>query len=67
MNLPFVFQWKMLADQNYVLGIEPANFPVLTGRLDALESGSVPILDPGESVDYSVELEFRRFPVISTL
>ena len=66
-NLPFVFQWKMLADQNYVLGIEPANFPVLTGRLDALKSGSVPILDPGESVDYSVELEFRRFPVISTL
>jgi len=66
-TLPFIFQWKMLADQNYVLGIEPANYPVITGRADALKSGVVPVLNPGESVDYLIELEFRRFPVASTL
>jgi hypothetical protein len=66
-NLPFIFQWKMLADQNYVLGIEPTNFPVITGRADAIDSGIAPRLNPGESVDYLLELEFRRFPVVSTL
>ena len=67
LTLPFIFQWKMLAHQNYVLGIEPANFPVITGRADALDSGNVPFLNPGESVDYLLELEFCKFPVKSTL
>ena len=66
-TLPFIFQWKMLAEQNYVLGIEPANFPIITGRADALDSGNVPLLNPEESVDYLLEVEFRRFPVKSTL
>ena len=61
LTLPFIFQW------NYVLGIEPANFPVITGRADALDSGNVPFLNPGESVDYLLELEFCKFPVKSTL
>jgi hypothetical protein len=66
-TLPFIFQWKMLAHQNYVLGIEPTNFPIITGRADALNSGNIPLLNPGESVDYLLELEFRRFPGNSTL
>lgn len=62
-QLPWIFQWKMLGEGAYVLGIEPANCPVIEGRARAREAGVLPVLAPGEQREYrlvwTVE-EYRR-------
>ncbi|GGO94422.1 aldose 1-epimerase family protein [Wenjunlia tyrosinilytica] len=47
-QLPWLFQWKMLGEGAYVLGVEPANCPVIEGRARAREAGVLPVLAPGE-------------------
>ena len=56
-QLPHFFQWKMLASGAYVLGLEPANCPVIEGRATARTRGLLPLLAPGESRNY--RLGFR--------
>jgi hypothetical protein len=56
-ELPHLFQWKMLGSRAYVLGLEPANSPVIEGRATARETGALPVLEPGESRHY--RLTFR--------
>lgn len=59
-TLPAIFQWKMTAEQHYVLGLEPANTSEIQGRAAARAAGRLPRLEPGESVDYRVDLEVER-------
>jgi len=46
-TLPRLFQWRVMSDQNYVVGLEPGNAPI-EGRAHARESGTLVTLAPGE-------------------
>ena len=46
-TLPRLFQWRVMSDQNYVIGLEPGNAPI-EGRARAREEGTLVILEPGE-------------------
>ena len=59
-QLPWVFQWTMSGHGTYVLGIEPANCPVITGRADARASGVLSVLEPGEARRYDVGIRVVR-------
>lgn len=59
-TLPALFEWKMTATQHYVLGLEPANTPEIQGRAAARTAGRLPRLEPGQRVDYRVDLEMER-------
>jgi hypothetical protein len=54
-TLPALHQWKMLGEGHYVLGIEPTNVDWNRGRAAARETGVLPMLAPGESVEYRIE------------
>jgi len=54
-TLPALHQWKMLGEGHYVLGIEPTNVDWSRGRAAARETGVLPVLAPGESVEYRIE------------
>jgi hypothetical protein len=58
-QLPHLFQWKLLATGSYVLGLEPANCPVIEGRATAHERGVLPLLAPGESRTYELSFNVR--------
>lgn len=55
-SLPYLYQWKMMGEGEYVVGLEPSNCATLGGRAAAREAGLLPVLEPGESVDYALEL-----------
>ncbi len=55
--LPNLYQWKMMGQGAYVLGIEPSNTSTLGGRANARETGQLPYLEPGESRSYTIDLE----------
>jgi hypothetical protein len=59
-NLPNLFQWKMLDEGYYVVGIEPANTDILTGRANAELERKAPVLEPWESVNYEINISFSR-------
>ena len=46
-TLPRLFQWRVMSDQNYVVGLEPGNAPI-EGRVHAREAGTLVTLVPGE-------------------
>ncbi|MBK0418683.1 aldose 1-epimerase family protein [Leucobacter sp. CSA1] len=54
-TLPGLHQWKMLGEGHYVLGLEPTSIDWSRGRAAAREAGTLPYLEPGESVSYRVE------------
>ncbi|MFD2094159.1 aldose 1-epimerase family protein [Blastococcus deserti] len=56
-ELPHLFQWKMLGSGAYVLGLEPANCPVIEGRATARSTGALPVLEPGESRHYRLTFQ----------
>jgi hypothetical protein len=60
-QLPHLFQWKMLGQGTYVLGIEPANSSGIAGRAQAREDGSLQYLAPAETRDY--EITFSVLPL----
>lgn len=47
-------QWKMMGQQDYVIGLEPAN-ATIDGIEDAMNNGSIKYLQAGESVEYKLE------------
>lgn len=59
-ELPFLYQWKMVGQGHYVLGVEPANSPNVFGRAAARAAGELPVIAAGESVSYSLEFRLRR-------
>lgn len=56
-TLPYLWQWKQMGQGTYVLGIEPGNARVMTGRGTARERGMLPELAAGESRRYRLTLE----------
>ena len=61
-NLPHLFQWKMMGEGEYALGIEPANSSGIDGRASARELGDLPVLAPGESRRYVIDFEVIESP-----
>jgi hypothetical protein len=56
-ELPYLMEWKMMGTGAYVVGVEPANCNGLGGRAATHEAGQLPILAPGESRSYQIEVE----------
>jgi hypothetical protein len=54
-SLPYLNEWKMLSEVDYVVGIEPVN-TIILNRAELRSRGRLPFLDPGES--RSMEVEF---------
>jgi len=58
-QLPFMTQWKMLGQSEYVLGLEPGNsLPV--GRNGIRERGLAEFLEPLQEKDVWLEIKFVR-------
>jgi hypothetical protein len=57
-QLPYVNQWKMMGDGEYVLGIEPSNV-LCKSRNILREENSLPILMPGESKINNLEVAIQ--------
>ena len=55
-DLPYLYQWKMMGKGQYVLGIEPANCMGMFGRGSARDNQTLPYLEPGESRQFTLEL-----------
>lgn len=49
-------QWKLMAEGDYVLGLEPCNC-VVEGRAKARESGTLEFLEPGEKKHFNLEIQ----------
>lgn len=60
LELPWLYQWKMVGQGHYALGLEPTNTPGVFGRAATRASGNLPMLAAGESVSYSVQFRLRR-------
>lgn len=54
-ELPYFMQWKTTACGTYVCGLEPGNAP-LVSRSELRKRGQLPVLAPGESWNFQVQL-----------
>ena len=54
-ELPYFWQWRMVGEGTYVMGLEPANCQVL-GRAEGRRQGRLPILAPGEQKTHQLEI-----------
>ena len=54
-TLPFLNEWKMLGEGDYVLGIEPVN-TIILNRADLRKSSRLPMIEPGEAREMEVEI-----------
>jgi hypothetical protein len=54
-TLPFLNEWKMMGQGDYVVGIEPCNAPC-ENRAVLREQGLLPLLEPGETREMTVEI-----------
>ena len=52
-------EWKMMGIHDYVLGLEPGNCSA-DGRDVMRSRGELKFLNPGESKEYQVEVEFKE-------
>ena len=53
--LPYLSEWKMMSQGEYVVGIEPGNVPCLN-RLELRERGELPMLAAGEIKEIHLEI-----------
>lgn len=56
-NLPYLMEWKMMGAGAYVVGVEPANCNGLGGRAATRALGQLPVLEPGESRAYRIDVQ----------
>lgn len=54
-QLPYLIQWKMMGQGEYVLGLEPSNVP-LKNRKELRDDNTLPMLQPGETTNHSIEV-----------
>jgi galactose mutarotase-like enzyme len=54
-TLPYISEWKMMGEGDYVVGIEPCNTQILN-RGELRRRGMLPFLEPGESREMAVEI-----------
>ncbi len=55
-QLPYLNEWKMMGQRDYVVGIEPCNAPCANRAL-LRQAGLLPLLEPGQALEFA--LEFR--------
>lgn len=60
-DLPFLYQWKMMGQGLYVLGVEPANCIGMHGRADTRAKDNLTFLEPGESRCFTLEIEVDEY------
>ena len=54
-QLPYLVQWKMMGQGEYVLGLEPSNIPGKNRKI-LKEENLLPMLQPDESSEHSIEV-----------
>jgi hypothetical protein len=54
-TLPRLFQWRVMGEGHYVIGLEPGNLRI-EGRRAARESGDLVVLEPGEERRYRLDI-----------
>jgi hypothetical protein len=54
-ELPYFWQWRMVGEGTYVMGLEPANCPLM-GRGEARRLGRLPLLAAGETRRHHLEI-----------
>jgi len=54
-TLPYLNEWKMMGQRDYVVGIEPCNAPC-ANRAVLREEGRLPVLEPGEQRKMTLEI-----------
>lgn len=62
-ELPALVEWKMMGYRDYVLGLEPRNC-LGASRKELRERGLLPMLMPGKSKQYSVNVTFTENDII---
>ncbi len=60
-TLPYMNEWKMMGEGLYVLGIEPMNCAAAKGRGPARAQALLPLLEAGESRQYTLEIEVVEY------
>jgi hypothetical protein len=60
-TLPWLNEWKMMGQGLYVLAIEPMNCNPLGGRAAMRARNALPVLAPGETCTYTLELEVVEY------
>jgi hypothetical protein len=58
-ELPHFTQWKMMGEQEYVIGLEPSNCHP-DGQAAEKDSGTLKFIDPGEMVNFRAVISFDR-------
>jgi hypothetical protein len=61
-QLPWLYEWKMMGEGTYVVGVEPAN-ALGYGRSAERAAGRLQFLEPGESRRYDLEIGVAAGPV----
>jgi hypothetical protein len=56
-SLPFLNEWKMLNEVDYVVGFEPVNAKIVN-RSILRAQGRLPMLEPGEQREMDIEIGF---------
>lgn len=59
-ELPYFTQWKMMGEQEYVMGLEPANCHP-DGQAAEKENGTLEILEPDQAIDFNVQISLSCF------
>ena len=60
-ELPRLIEWKMVGEDVYCVGIEPANC-LVEGRDKDRANGILEFLDPGETRSYHLEVSVQEAP-----
>jgi hypothetical protein len=55
-QFPYLNEWKMMGQRDYVVGIEPCNAPC-ANRAVLRRAGLLPLLEPGESREFDLEFQ----------
>jgi len=58
-ELPCLTQWKMMGEQEYVMGLEPANC-LPNGQTQERENGTLRMIEPDETIEHKVVISVRE-------
>jgi len=58
-ELPYFTQWKMMGEQEYVMGLEPANCHP-DGQTQERENSTLRIIEPDETIEHKVVISIRE-------
>lgn len=59
-QLPYLTQWKMMGESEYVVGLEPGNcYPM--GRIEERKNNRSVLLQPGQQINTQLNIEIRSF------